>query len=331
QRDPGGRRRLQGRRGAREDQGALRPYPARAGSSAGAGRRAAPEWRAPGHRQEAGPAARRSHGLAPPPPEVRRRGSAGAAVHRDLGRTGVAPLPSSRVRKAAGAGSWRRLSVLLVRSGPVLVLGDGDAGTDAGDAREGPARGDGTAQARARDRGGAHPRQEPDGGRVRLPAGLHPSPRFAARALRDRRRLQARRHVHRAHPRRDGSRYPTRRPNLVPHRQEKRRHPAAPAVKRGRWRVVAFAALAVIGAGAVACLAQGIHGDTGALDVTGTIEARQVDVSAKITGRIVELAVREGQPVTRGQLIARLDTETLAADVRRAEAALRTAEAQLAD
>ena len=102
-------------------------------------------------------------------------------------------------------------------------------------------------------------------------------------------------------------------------------------MKRGRWRVVAFAALAVIGAGAVAWLAQGIHGDTGALGVTGTIEARQVDVSAKITGRIVELAVREGQTVTHGQLIARLDTETLAADVRRAEAALRTAEAQLAD
>jgi len=102
-------------------------------------------------------------------------------------------------------------------------------------------------------------------------------------------------------------------------------------VRRGRWRVVALAALAVTGVAVVVWLAQGIHGDTGVLAVTGTIEARQVDVSAKITGRIVELAVREGQTVTLGQLIARLDTETLAADVRRAEAALRTAEAQLAD
>ena len=102
-------------------------------------------------------------------------------------------------------------------------------------------------------------------------------------------------------------------------------------MRRGRWRVVALAALAVTGVAVVVWLAQGIHGDTGVLAVTGTIEARQVDVSAKITGRIVELAVREGQTVTLGQLIARLDTETLAADVRRAEAALRTAEAQLAD
>jgi len=102
-------------------------------------------------------------------------------------------------------------------------------------------------------------------------------------------------------------------------------------VKGGRWRFLLLAAVAGAGAGVVVWLAQGIHGDTGAVGVTGTIEARQIDVSAKITGRIVELAVREGQTVTRGQLIARLDTGTQAADVRRAEAALRMAEAQLND
>jgi HlyD family secretion protein len=65
--------------------------------------------------------------------------------------------------------------------------------------------------------------------------------------------------------------------------------------------------------------------------VTGSIEARQIDVSPRITGRIVELAVREGQPVERGQLIARLEPSELAADVRRAQAAVATAEAQLRD
>lgn len=70
---------------------------------------------------------------------------------------------------------------------------------------------------------------------------------------------------------------------------------------------------------------------SGTLAITGTIEARQVDVSPKLTGRIAELAVREGQPVERGQLIARLDAAELAADVRRAEAAVRTTEAQLRD
>jgi HlyD family secretion protein len=67
------------------------------------------------------------------------------------------------------------------------------------------------------------------------------------------------------------------------------------------------------------------------LAVTGTIEATQVDVSAKITGRVVARTVREGQPVERGQLLARLDATELTAELRRAEAAVRTAEAQLRD
>src|SRR5262249_5363791 len=105
----------------------------------------------------------------------------------------------------------------------------------------------------------------------------------------------------------------------------------AAAVSGRRFSFVVLAAVVGGGAGVVGWLAQGINGDTGTVSVTGTIEARQIDVSAKITGRIVELAVREGQAVARGQLIARLDTEPLAAEARRAEAALRTAEAQLAD
>jgi HlyD family secretion protein len=67
------------------------------------------------------------------------------------------------------------------------------------------------------------------------------------------------------------------------------------------------------------------------LAVTGTIEAVQVDVGAKITGRIVELTIREGQPVERGQLLARLDSDELTAEAGRADAALATAEAQLRD
>jgi HlyD family secretion protein len=66
-----------------------------------------------------------------------------------------------------------------------------------------------------------------------------------------------------------------------------------------------------------------------ALHVTGTVEGTQVDVSAKVAGRIVELAVRDGQRVERGQLIARLDAAELDADVHRAEAAVRTATARL--
>ncbi len=67
------------------------------------------------------------------------------------------------------------------------------------------------------------------------------------------------------------------------------------------------------------------------VSVTGTIEALQVDVSAKIAGRIVARPVKEGDRVSEGQLLVRLDDSELAADARRQEAAVRTAQATLRD
>ncbi|HET7876246.1 MAG TPA: efflux RND transporter periplasmic adaptor subunit [Methylomirabilota bacterium] len=67
------------------------------------------------------------------------------------------------------------------------------------------------------------------------------------------------------------------------------------------------------------------------VSVTGTIEATQVDVSAKIAGRIKARLVNEGDRVKQGQLLVRLDDEELAAEVRRQEAAVRSAEATLRD
>ena len=67
------------------------------------------------------------------------------------------------------------------------------------------------------------------------------------------------------------------------------------------------------------------------MSVTGTIEAIQVDVSARIAGRIVERPVDEGARVTAGQLLVRLDEAEQAAEVRRQEAAVRTAQSTLND
>lgn len=67
------------------------------------------------------------------------------------------------------------------------------------------------------------------------------------------------------------------------------------------------------------------------VSVTGTIEAIQVDVSAKIAGRIVARPVNEGDRVQTGQLLVRLDDAEQAAEVRRQEAAVRTAEATVSD
>lgn len=54
----------------------------------------------------------------------------------------------------------------------------------------------------------------------------------------------------------------------------------------------------------------------------------KVDLSADVSGRIVRLAVREGQMVARGQFLLQIDPEQATAAVDRAQAALASARAQ---
>jgi len=63
---------------------------------------------------------------------------------------------------------------------------------------------------------------------------------------------------------------------------------------------------------------------------SGKIEPkRKVDVSADITGRITKIAVHEGDPVRRGQFLLQIDPTVYEADLRRAEAVLSGAEADV--
>ncbi|MEK6530577.1 MAG: HlyD family efflux transporter periplasmic adaptor subunit [candidate division NC10 bacterium] len=105
-----------------------------------------------------------------------------------------------------------------------------------------------------------------------------------------------------------------------------------PSTRSRLARIVAVllvvAALAVGGPFALRLLNSGA---APAIQVTGNMEATQVDASAKIAGRILSLRVREGDRVTEGQLLVRLDGAELKAEVERAEAALKSAEAQLRD
>lgn len=55
----------------------------------------------------------------------------------------------------------------------------------------------------------------------------------------------------------------------------------------------------------------------------------RVDLGATVTGRVVEVAVREGDPVREGDLLARLESAELQAQVSQAQAALRLAEARV--
>ncbi len=64
---------------------------------------------------------------------------------------------------------------------------------------------------------------------------------------------------------------------------------------------------------------------------SGNIRARRaVDISADVMGRVIELNVEEGNDVTRGEILLRIDPSQLEAAVSRAQAALSQAQAQAA-
>jgi HlyD family secretion protein len=64
---------------------------------------------------------------------------------------------------------------------------------------------------------------------------------------------------------------------------------------------------------------------------SGQVQPRtKVDVAADISGRIVRLAVKEGQMVRRGDFLLQIDPEQYEAAVQRAEAGLSSAKAQAA-
>ncbi len=67
-----------------------------------------------------------------------------------------------------------------------------------------------------------------------------------------------------------------------------------------------------------------------AIEASGTIEAEQVSVTPEIGGRILRISVDEGAEVQADQEVAWLDQGLLAAEVKKAEAAVTLAEAQLA-
>jgi len=69
----------------------------------------------------------------------------------------------------------------------------------------------------------------------------------------------------------------------------------------------------------------------------GRIEAVEIDVAAKIPGRLAEILVKEGEVVQSGQVVARMDSQTLdaqrseaVANLARAESAIVTAQSQVA-
>jgi len=66
------------------------------------------------------------------------------------------------------------------------------------------------------------------------------------------------------------------------------------------------------------------------LEASGTIEAETIHITAETSGRIVEILADEGQPVSEGQVLLRLDDSLLQTQRAQAEAAVAAAQADLA-
>lgn len=58
----------------------------------------------------------------------------------------------------------------------------------------------------------------------------------------------------------------------------------------------------------------------------GRLEGTEIDIATKSAGRVKDVLVQEGDFVERGQVLARMDTEALAAELRQTQARIRQAE-----
>ena len=113
--------------------------------------------------------------------------------------------------------------------------------------------------------------------------------------------------------------------------------------KRTKWSVAGAVILVIAVAGGLAAAKSGNKGvevrieAVEARDLVASVTASgqvrpqtKVDISSDITGKITQLAVREGQMVSKGQLLVQIDPEQARAAVDRVTASLASARAQAA-
>ena len=113
--------------------------------------------------------------------------------------------------------------------------------------------------------------------------------------------------------------------------------------KRVKWSIVGAAVLGIVAFGAITAARRGSKPTevrieavqkrdlVASVTASGQVQPRtKVDVAADISGRIVRLAVKEGQMVSRGQFLLEIDPAQYIAAVQRSEAGLAAARAQAA-
>jgi HlyD family secretion protein len=97
-----------------------------------------------------------------------------------------------------------------------------------------------------------------------------------------------------------------------------------------RKRIVLIILVLALGAAAIYAFRGMGREPSNRILVSGNIELTEVNIAFKMPGRLVERAVNEGDAVTKGQIVARLDRDQLLAQRERESASLAAAEAQLA-
>jgi len=96
-----------------------------------------------------------------------------------------------------------------------------------------------------------------------------------------------------------------------------------------RVAVAAALALVLAGLGWYLWRAHGADDPNAALSLSGNVDVHQVELAFRVTGRISEMSVQEGDKVTAGQALGQLDHVPFATDVAAARADVAQAQAQL--
>lgn len=107
-----------------------------------------------------------------------------------------------------------------------------------------------------------------------------------------------------------------------------------PSPKRGRsrWKALALLTLVIVGGaggGAYWWYAHQAGLPIGIVSGNGRIEADEIDIDTKFAGRIAEMLADEGDMVKAGQVLARMDTQDIAASLRKSEAQVQEAQQSL--
>jgi HlyD family secretion protein len=89
-----------------------------------------------------------------------------------------------------------------------------------------------------------------------------------------------------------------------------------------KWFVLAMLAMVAAGGGYVWWWLRPAPLPPGIEMANGRIEATQIDMATKLPGRVKDVLVSEGDFVESGQMVARMDTSTLDAELHQAEAQL---------